>query len=144
MDAKLTIQNIMFWYQKLSQNLVILLCMDSNIYTGQETKLNEIYCNLPVSSQVVMTLLDPLLEKRHCLTIDNLCISSQAAVLLVSNRTDIYGTVKKSWKDMSLQLKKLKKEMLLVFRVEKSQQWYGKIKRYFISVFGPHYKNGRS
>jgi hypothetical protein len=49
------------------------------IYTGNGTKLDEQYKDLPVSSLVVMTLFKPLLDKGHCVTVDNSYTSPQLA-----------------------------------------------------------------
>ncbi|GFS70127.1 piggyBac transposable element-derived protein 4 [Trichonephila clavipes] len=62
--------------------------------TGKGTILNEQFKNLPVSSQVVMTLFYPLLNKGHGVTTDNFYTSPELAELLVSYKTDIYGTVR--------------------------------------------------
>ena len=49
------------------------------IYTGKGTKMNKKYEHLPISSQIVTTLLEPLLGKGYCLTTDNFCTSPQLA-----------------------------------------------------------------
>ena len=54
--------------------------------------MNKKYQHLPISSQIVMTLLEPLLGKGYCLTTDNFYTSPQLAELLLSHKTDCYGT----------------------------------------------------
>ncbi|KAJ4450248.1 hypothetical protein ANN_01667 [Periplaneta americana] len=58
------------------------------IYTGKGTVVDEEYKDLPVSSQVVMTLMKPLLGKDYCLTTDNFYTSLQLADILISKCTD--------------------------------------------------------
>ncbi|XP_035214082.1 piggyBac transposable element-derived protein 4-like [Stegodyphus dumicola] len=81
------------------------------IYTGKGTILNEQFKNLPVSSQVVMTLLYPLLKKGHCVTTDNFYTSPELAELLIAYKTDIYGTVRLNRKGMPIDLKKRKEKL---------------------------------
>ena len=89
------------------------------IYTGKGTQMDEKYKDLPaVSSKIVMSMMDPLLNKGHCLTTDNFYTSPALAELLINNRTDTYGTVKQNRKDMPPQIKskKLKKGETIAFR----------------------------
>ncbi|KAJ8953373.1 hypothetical protein NQ318_023490 [Aromia moschata] len=81
------------------------------IYTGKQTNLDADYKDLPVSSQVVMTLLKPLLNLGYTLTMDNFYNSPQLADLLLTHKTDVYGTLKLSRKEVpnELKSKKLKK-----------------------------------
>ena len=91
---------------------------DMIIYTGKETKTNKKYEHLPISSQIVMTLLEPLFGKGYCLTTDNFYTSPQLAELLLSHKTDCYGTVKISRKEIPAQLKtrKLQKGQVSAYR----------------------------
>lgn len=102
-----------------------LLCESSTgyvynfiIYTGKETLLDEEYKALPISSQVVMTLVKTLLNKGYTLTTDNFYTSPQLADILVANKTDIYGTVRLNRKEMPPAIKdvKLKKGEVVAFR----------------------------
>ncbi|KAF2886747.1 hypothetical protein ILUMI_19426, partial [Ignelater luminosus] len=68
------------------------------------TILDPEYSALPVSSQVVMTLVKPLLNKGYCLTIDNFYNSPQLADLLVSRKTDVYGTLRANRKEVPKEL----------------------------------------
>ena len=81
------------------------------IYTGKGTTVDEEYKNLPVSTQVVMTLMKDMLDKGYCLTVDNYYTSPQLAELLIARKTDIYGTVRLTRKDMPVDIgkEKLKK-----------------------------------
>ncbi|GBM28228.1 PiggyBac transposable element-derived protein 4 [Araneus ventricosus] len=80
------------------------------IYTGKDTLFDDNYQHLCKSSQVVMTLMQPLLNKGYCLTTDNYYTSPELADILINRRTDIYGTLKLTRKDVpkELQKKKLK------------------------------------
>ncbi|KAG1683248.1 PiggyBac transposable element-derived protein 4 [Nymphon striatum] len=73
---------------------------------GKET--HQDHNNFSKSSQIVMSLMKSLLGKGHCLTTENLYTSPQLADLLLKHRTDIYGTVKQTRKEMPLELKKKK------------------------------------
>lgn len=92
-----------------------LLCESSSgyiwkmvIYTGKDTLLENKYNYLPISSQIVMTLIQDLLGKGYCLTTDNFYTSPQLAELLVTNRTDTYGTLRLGRKDVPSNLKTTK------------------------------------
>lgn len=88
------------------------------IYTGKQTNLDKDYENLPISSQVVMTLSKPLLEKGYCITMDNFYNSPQLADLLITKKTDVYGTLKLTRKEVPSELKKkkLKKGEVVAFQ----------------------------
>jgi len=72
------------------------------IYTGKGTVITDKYNDLPVTSQIVVTLLDPLLDQGYCLTTDNYYTSPQLANFLVSHKTDTYRTVRKNRKDTKI------------------------------------------
>lgn len=78
------------------------------IYTGKGTILDKKYKDLPMSSQVVMTLMEPLFNKGYCLTTDNFYTSPQLADLLLQNKTDTYGTVRLNRKEIPPDLLKTK------------------------------------
>ena len=80
----------------------------SIIYTGKDTILLDEYNNLPVSSQIVMTLIKDLLGKGYCLTTDNFYTSPQLADLLVTHKTDTYGTLRLGRKEVPANLKTTK------------------------------------
>ncbi|CAL1300060.1 unnamed protein product [Larinioides sclopetarius] len=74
------------------------------IYTGKDTLFDNNYQYLCKSSQVVMTLMQPLLNKGYCLTTDNYYTSPELADILLSKRTDMYGTLKLNRKDVPKEL----------------------------------------
>ena len=78
------------------------------IYTGKGTQLNPLYEGMPVSSQVVLSLMQPLLGNEHCVITDNFYTSPQLVDHLINNDTDIYGTVKPTRKEMPPEMKKKK------------------------------------
>lgn len=89
------------------------------VYTGTGTQYNEKYEDLPVTSKIVMTLLDPLLDKGYCLYIDNYYSSPSLSDLLCTKLTDCVGTVRMNRKEMPKNVKdaKLKKgEIACAFR----------------------------
>ncbi|GFW63948.1 hypothetical protein TNCV_706541 [Trichonephila clavipes] len=49
-----------------------------------------------------MTLMEPLLNKGHCLTTDNFYSSPELADILIQSLTDMYGTLKPRRKDSSI------------------------------------------
>ncbi|GFW84943.1 piggyBac transposable element-derived protein 4 [Trichonephila clavipes] len=59
------------------------------IYTGKGTLFDEKYKHMCMSSQVVMTLMEPLLNKGHCLTTDNFYSYPELADILIQSLTDI-------------------------------------------------------
>lgn len=75
---------------------------DLSIYTGRSEGTENIgadlgidnFLSLPKSSQIVLSLCKDLLGKGYCLTTDNFYSSPQLADILVSHKTDTYGTVK--------------------------------------------------
>lgn len=88
------------------------------IYTGKNTLLDREFQHLPVSSQVVMTLMRPLLNKGYCLTMDNFYNSPQLADLLISKQTDVYGTLRATRKEVPKELKnkKLNKGEIIAYQ----------------------------
>ncbi|GFS59507.1 piggyBac transposable element-derived protein 4 [Trichonephila clavipes] len=74
------------------------------IYTGKGTLFDEKYKHMCMSSQVVITLMEPLLNKGHCLTTDNFYSSPELTDILIQSLTDIYGTLKRRTKDVPKEL----------------------------------------
>lgn len=60
------------------------------IYVGKGMQWDPDYAEFPMSSQVVMTLIKLLLNKRYCLTVDHFYTSTKLANILIQNCTDIY------------------------------------------------------
>ena len=81
-------------------------------------QLNPLYEGMPVSSQVVLSLMQPLLGNGHCVITDNFYTSPQLADHLINNDTDIYATVKPTRKEMppEMKKKKLKKGEIQAFQ----------------------------
>ncbi|XP_037560458.1 piggyBac transposable element-derived protein 4-like [Dermacentor silvarum] len=117
-----------------------LLCEESSgyvwdvlIYTAKGTYLgtpaNLQPCS-PMGTKVVMKLIEPLLGKGYCLTIDNFYTSPELVDLLIQHRTDVYGTVRPNRKDMppDFQTKKLKKGEVQAYQRGKciALQWRDK------------------
>ncbi|XP_035208278.1 piggyBac transposable element-derived protein 4-like [Stegodyphus dumicola] len=90
----------------------------SIIYTGKGTNLSDAYREMPVSTQVVLSLIEPLLDKGYCLTTDNFYTSPQLADFLVKRQTDTYGTLKSTRKEVPSEIrnKKLKKGDVIAFQ----------------------------
>ncbi|GFU95198.1 piggyBac transposable element-derived protein 4 [Trichonephila clavipes] len=87
------------------------------IYTGKGTLFDEKYKHMCMSSQVVMTLMEPLLNKGHCLTTDNFYSSPELADILIQSLTDMYGTLKPRRKDVPKELlsKKIDKGQMIAY-----------------------------
>ncbi|KAF8789082.1 PiggyBac transposable element-derived protein like [Argiope bruennichi] len=88
------------------------------IYTDKDTILKPENSKLCFSSQIVLTMMEPLLHKGYCLTIDNYYSSPELADKLVSCRTDTYGTLNLKRKEVlkEMQKKKLKKGEIIAFQ----------------------------
>ena len=54
------------------------------IYTGKDPILKPEYSKFCISSQIVLTMMEPLLHKGYCLTIDNCYSLAELAYKLVS------------------------------------------------------------
>ncbi|GFX54741.1 piggyBac transposable element-derived protein 4 [Trichonephila clavipes] len=74
------------------------------IYTGKGTLFDEKYKHMCMSSQVVMTLMEPLPNKGHFLTTDNFYSSPELTDILIQSLTDMYGTLKPRRKDVPKEL----------------------------------------
>ena len=87
---------------------------NSLIYTGKGTDLSTLIPVPPESAmgtRVVLKLLEPLLGKGYCVTIDNFYTSPELVDALIKNCTDVYGTVRANRKEMPPEFRapKLKK-----------------------------------
>jgi len=100
------------------------------IYTGRGSIIDKDFEHLQMTLQVVMSLMNPLLDKGYCLTTDNFYTSPNLAELLGTRLTDIYGTVKPNRVGMPQQLKtkKLKKGEIVAYQKRKTMvlQWKDK------------------
>ncbi|XP_022251164.1 piggyBac transposable element-derived protein 4-like isoform X2 [Limulus polyphemus] len=112
----------------------------SLIYTGKAAVVDEDYKELPISSQIVMSLLKPLLNKGYCLTTDSFYTCPQLADILISHTTDTYGTVKLVRKEMppNLKMKKLKKGEIMAYQRGKVTVMHWKDKKDVILLSTVH------
>lgn len=60
------------------------------IYVGKGTQFDYEY---PMSLCILFSLMNTLLRKFYCVTVDNYYIHPQLADALVKDQTDIYGTL---------------------------------------------------
>ncbi|XP_067140293.1 piggyBac transposable element-derived protein 4-like [Centruroides vittatus] len=88
------------------------------IYTGRGTRLNEKYQEMPLATQIVLSLADPLLGKGYCLTTDNYYTSPHLADYLITCQTDLCGTVRTNRKDVPgiIHNKKLKQGEIVAMK----------------------------
>ena len=89
------------------------------IYAGNDTTYLEKYMNLPVTSRIVFSLMDPLLGKGYRLYTDNFYTSPTLVDKVVDCETDTDGTVRVTRKDVPAKIKntKLKKgEIVAAYR----------------------------
>ncbi|GFX01486.1 piggyBac transposable element-derived protein 4 [Trichonephila clavipes] len=75
---------------------------------SEGTVYNPKYSQYPVSTKNVLHLMDRFLGKGYCVTIDNFYMSPQFAGILVTEKTDTYGTVNKTRKDLPVNFSKEK------------------------------------
>ncbi|GBL65765.1 hypothetical protein AVEN_100678-1 [Araneus ventricosus] len=70
------------------------------------------------TTNIVMTLLEDLIDKGYCVTLDNFYTSPELAELLLSHRTDVYGTLRPNRIGVPEEIKKgtLKKGEIIDFR----------------------------
>jgi hypothetical protein len=73
---------------------------DFLLYTGKSTVYNKKYDQFPISTKVVLHLMDQFLKKGYCVTVDNWYMSPELADVLIKQNTDIYGTVNSRRKDL--------------------------------------------
>lgn len=90
------------------------------IYTGKGTLFDEEFLQpeFPKSTQVVLTLMKPLLNKGYCVTLDNYYSSPILTDTLIKYKTDSYGTINLNRKEVPnyVKAKKLKKGDTVAFR----------------------------
>ncbi|GFW24171.1 piggyBac transposable element-derived protein 4 [Trichonephila clavipes] len=92
----------------------------SIIFTGRGTLFDEEFLKpeFSKSMQVVLTLMEPLLNKGYCVTLDNYSSSPILTDILVKYKTDSYGTINLNRKEVPsyMKSKKLKKGETVAFR----------------------------
>ncbi|XP_046145941.1 uncharacterized protein LOC123989263 [Osmia bicornis bicornis] len=74
--------------------------LNSLYHTGRKTDINENNTAIGISGNVVMTLLQPDLEKGHTLITDNWYKSPRLFTLLHQHKTNAFGTVRKNRSEM--------------------------------------------
>lgn len=83
-----------------------------------------------MGTKVVMKLIEPLLGKGYCVTIENFYTSPELVDLLIQHRTAVYGTVRPNRKDIppDFRTKKLKKGEVQAYQGGKciALQWRDK------------------
>ncbi|XP_071053828.1 piggyBac transposable element-derived protein 4-like [Onthophagus taurus] len=90
----------------------------SIIYAGKGTLISNKYKNWPMSSQIVLSLMEPLLNLGYCVTTDNFYTSPQLADFLAQRKTDSYGTMRMNRQEVPKEIreKKLKKGEITAFQ----------------------------
>jgi hypothetical protein len=93
----------------------------SIVYTGKGMALGEKWSKESQTAQIVLTLSDLLLDRGHCLVMDNYYMSPYLSDLLVTRKTDSYGTVKVNRKGLPVNFKcwKVKKGDVVAWRRDK-------------------------
>ena len=81
---------------------------NSVLYTGKGTKFDEKYSEYGLSTSSVLSLIDGLLRKGYCVTIDNFYTSPELLEILIQNKTDAYGTVTSNRRDLPSEFAKEK------------------------------------
>ncbi|GBN92992.1 PiggyBac transposable element-derived protein 4 [Araneus ventricosus] len=91
---------------------------NSLIYTGKDMPLWNESPNYKSTTNIVMTLSEDLLDKGYCVTLDNFYTSPEFAELLLSHRTDVYGTLRPNRISVHEEIKKgtLKKGEIVGFQ----------------------------
>ncbi|GFY79660.1 piggyBac transposable element-derived protein 4 [Trichonephila inaurata madagascariensis] len=107
------------------------------IYVDKGKDVSEENKECSFSTQVVLTLSKPLLNKGYCLTMDNYYNSPELGEMLLKSKTDFFGTLRPNRKDLPKELKaeKLKKGDLLAYQRGKNMTMRWREKKYvhFIS-----------
>ena len=73
---------------------------NSILYTGKGTQFSAKYADYGVSTSSVFSLIDALLEKGYCVTLDNFYTSPELLEILIKHKTDTYGTVRSNRKNL--------------------------------------------
>lgn len=67
---------------------------NSIIYTGKDMPLWKESSKYKSTTNIVMTLMEDLLDQGYCVTLDNFYTSPELAEILLTHRTDVYGTMR--------------------------------------------------
>ena len=121
------------------------------IYTGKMTKYLPQYQNYGTGIKSVLTLMNGFLNKGYCIVVDNFYNSPELAEILISPKTDVYGTIKTNRKDVPEEIKnkKLKKGEEIAFQKGKMMimKWQDKrtvavLSTVYSTVMNSFIKNG--
>lgn len=82
---------IKFYMMCESSSGYIVKCI---LYTGKGTLLNEKYEKYGFSTSIVLSLADTFLDQGYCITMDNFYNSPELYDILLSHKTDAYGTLR--------------------------------------------------
>ena len=69
-------------------------------YTGKGTQFDDKYSDYGLSTSSVLSLVDALLGKGYCVTMDNFYTSPELFDLLIQQKTDAYGTVRSNRRNL--------------------------------------------
>lgn len=112
---------------------------NSFIYTGKGTYCHEDYEIYGLSTKSVMTLIHDLKGQGYTLATDNYYTSPELAELLIQNKTDICGTLKKNRKGLpnGLKTSSIKKGEIIGFQKGKmcAMKWKDKKELFMLSTF---------
>ncbi|GBM15692.1 PiggyBac transposable element-derived protein 4 [Araneus ventricosus] len=91
---------------------------NSLIYTGKDMPLWQEASKYSTTTNIVMTLIENLLGRGYCVTLDNFYTSPELAETLLSNRTDVYGTLRSHRRGIPQEIKSriLKKGEIIGFQ----------------------------
>ena len=87
-------------------------------YTGKDTPFHSEYKKYGSTTACVMTLAHDLLNKGYCLSLDNFYTSPELAELLIAKKTDVYGTIRPTRKNLPPAMKneKLQRGKTIAFQ----------------------------
>ncbi|CAH1995954.1 unnamed protein product [Acanthoscelides obtectus] len=85
------------------------------VYTGADTNYGHKYIEQPIAARIVLSLCDSLLNKGHCLFLDNFYTSPHLVEELTKRRTDCVGTMRINRKGIPQDIKTKK--------IEKGSLW---------------------
>nr|CAH7723798.1 unnamed protein product [Callosobruchus chinensis] len=110
------------------------------VYTGASTNYGPKYNDEPVASRIVLSLADSLLNKGHCLFLDNFYSSPDLAQKLAGQRTDCVGTMRINRKGFPVEIntKKLEKEESIAMFTKKQMIMKWKDKKDVIMISSIH------
>lgn len=114
--------------------------IDFIIYTGANTEINTSVVDIGKSGNIVLTLLEPYLDKGHSLFVDNWYTSPKLFSELHNRKTNACGTVRKNRKLMPAMKEKLKKGEVVHYNTEKllAVKWMDKREVHMLTTLHPN------